>query len=47
MLLDNPMVFPPEFGNFRNLLKILAEFPSLEFLVLLFQDKRTDNQNKE
>ena len=38
------MPFRPSFGDFRKFFKILAEFPSLEFLVLLFQDKRTENQ---
>jgi len=29
--------------DFRNILKFLAEKPSLDFLVLLYQDKRTLN----
>jgi len=39
--------FRPSFGDFRKFFKNLAEFPSLEFLVLLFQDKRTKNKNKQ
>jgi hypothetical protein len=38
--------FRPSFGDFRKFLKILAEFPSLEFLVLLLQGKRTGTKNK-
>jgi hypothetical protein len=36
--------FRPSSENFRKLFKILAEFPSLELLVLLLQGKRTENQ---
>jgi len=36
--------FRPSFGDFRSFFRILAEFPGLEFLVLLFQGKRTRNQ---
>ena len=37
------IIFPsrPSFGDFRKFFKNLAEFPSLEFLVLLLQGKRT------
>ncbi|KQS89812.1 hypothetical protein ASG21_15160 [Chryseobacterium sp. Leaf394] len=35
----------PSFGDFRRFFKILAEFPGLEFLVLLLQGKRTEYLN--
>ena len=44
ILFYEQIIFPLEFGNFRNLVKILAEVSSLELLVLLFQDKRTNSQ---
>lgn len=36
--------FRPSFGNFRKYFEILAGVSSLEFFVLLFQDKRTKNK---